>query len=151
MIWYLRVFGVFVLVFAVAVFRQSTTKVERTWEVTNKPEQVQKVLYDSFQPKSFRTPVVGETWESKVMGEVVKCTTTVANSQGNSEFQITTEGFKHYQVLKETYRLESTQNGVRIHGTWDLETKPNTISKLLFLFFSDADLNYIADGKQKLF
>ncbi|EKJ88420.1 hypothetical protein CLV96_1914 [Leptospira meyeri] len=151
MIWYLRVFGVFVLVFTVAVFRQSATKLERTWDVTNKPEQVQKVLYDSFQPKSFRTPVVGETWETKVMGEVVKSTTTLVNSQGNFEFQITTEGFKHYQVLKETYSLEPIQNGVRIHGTWDLETKPNTISKLLFLFFSDADLNYLAEGKQKLF
>lgn len=151
MIWYLRVFGVFALVFALVIFRQSTTQVERVWEITNKPEQVQKVLYDSFQPKSFRTPVIGETWETKVMGEVVKCTTTVANSQGNSEFQITTEGFKHYQFLKESFQIEPIQNGVRIHGIWELETKPNTLSKLLFLFFSNADLNYIADGRQNLF
>ncbi|TGK82187.1 hypothetical protein EHQ24_13035 [Leptospira noumeaensis] len=150
MIWYLRVFGVFVLVFAVVIFRQSETKVERTWDVTNKPDQVQKILYESFQPKSFRSPVVGETWESKVMGETVKSTTTLANAQ-SPEFQIATEGFKHYRILKESYRLETIQNGVRIHGTWEAETNPNTLSKLLFLFFSDADLNHIADGKQKLF
>ncbi|TGL44540.1 hypothetical protein [Leptospira perdikensis] len=151
MIWYLRVFGVFVLVFAFAVFRQSKTQEERTWDVTIKPEQVQKILYDSFQPKSFRTPAVGETWESKVMGETVKCTTTIANNLGKSEFQITAEGFKHYQNLKESYRWETIQNGVRIYGTWELETNPNLLSKLLFLFFSNADLDHIASGKQKLF
>lgn len=151
MIWYLRVFGVFVLVFAFAIFRQSETRIERTWDVTNKPEQVQKILYDSFQPKSQRPPAVGETWETKVMGELVKCTTTVAITQGKSEFQIVAEGFKHYRILKESYRWETVQNGVRIYGTWELETNPNTLSKLLFLFFSNADLDHIASGKQKLF
>lgn len=151
MIWYLRVFGVFVLVFGVLVFQQSETQMERTWEVTNKPELVQKVLYDSFQPKSSRLPVVGESWEAKIMGETVKCTTTSANTQGQTEFQISAEGFKHYRVLKESYRVEPIQNGVRIHGKWELETSPNTLSKLLFLFFSDADLDHVASGKQKLF
>ncbi|TGK96419.1 hypothetical protein EHQ30_07385 [Leptospira brenneri] len=150
MIWYLRVFGIFVLVFAVAVTRQSETRVERTWDVSIKPEQVQKILYESFQPKSFRTPVTGESWESKVMGEPVKSTTTKTNLQP-TEFQISMEGFKHYRILKESYRLEPIQNGVRIFGTWEAEPNPNSLSKLLFLFFSNADLNHIADGKQKLF
>ncbi|MCT8333847.1 hypothetical protein NUH30_09195 [Leptospira sp. 85282-16] len=151
MIWYLRVFGVFVLVFAVAILRQSGTQLERTWEVTNKQEIVQKVLYDSFQPKASRLPVVGESWETKIMGEIVKCTTIASNTQGLPEFQISAEGFKHYRILKESYRLEAIQNGVRIHGKWEMETNPNLISKLLFLFFSDADLDHIASGKQKLF
>lgn len=151
MVWYLRVFGVFVLVFGIAVFRQSETHLERTWEVTNKPELVQKVLYDSFQPKSSRLPVANESWETKIMGETVKCTTTSANTQGQIEFQIFAEGFKHYRILKESYRLEPIQNGVRIHGKWEMETSPNTVSKLLFLFFSDADIDHIAQGKQKLF
>lgn len=151
MIWYLRVFGVFVLVFAVAILRQSGTQLERTWDVTNKQELVQKVLYDSFQPKVSRLPVVGESWESKIMGEMVKCTTISSNTQGQPEFQIAAEGFKHYRILKESYRLETIQNGVRIHGKWEIETNPNLVSKLLFLFFSDADLDHIASGKQKLF
>lgn len=151
MIWYLRVFGVFVLAFVVALSRQNETHLERTWDVTNKQDLVQKVLYDSFQPKSFRLPVVGESWETKIMGEMVKCTTTAANAEDKIEFQISAEGFKHYRILRESYRVEPIQNGVRIHGKWEIETSPNILSKLLFLFFSDADLDHIAQGKQKLF
>lgn len=151
MIWYLRVFGIFLFVFVFAVVSQKETRLERTWEVKLKPDQTVKNLYESFQPKSFRAPVVGEEWESKSLGETVKCKTISVTNTPTISFQIESQGFKHYGVLKETYQLDPTGNGVRIHGILEIQTAPNFLSKLLFLFFSDADLNHIATGKEKRF
>ncbi|EOQ89151.1 hypothetical protein LEP1GSC202_1444 [Leptospira yanagawae serovar Saopaulo str. Sao Paulo = ATCC 700523] len=151
MIWYLRVFGIFVFVFGFAVLGQKESRLERTWEVKLKPDQTQKILYESFQPKSYRQPTVGEEWESKTLGETVKCKTIAVANTPTISFQIQTEGFKHYQVLKETYQLDPTENGVRVHGVWEIQPVSNFSSKLLFLFFSDADLNLIASSKEKRF
>lgn len=151
MIWYLRVFGIFVFVFGFAVLGQKESRLERTWEVKLKPDQTQKILYESFQPKSYRQPTVGEEWESKTLGETVKCKTIAVANTPTISFQIQTEGFKHYQVLKETYKLDPTENGVRVHGVWEIQPVSNFSSKLLFLFFSDADLNLIASSKEKRF
>lgn len=151
MIWYLRVFGIFVFVFFFAVLGQKESRLERSWDVKLKPDQTQKVLYESFQPKSYRTPTVGEEWESKTLGETVTCKTIAVTNPPTISFQIQMEGFKHYQMLKESYQLEATENGVRVKGVWEIQPMPNFLSKLLFLFFSDADLNLIATSKEKRF
>ncbi|XDD46816.1 hypothetical protein AB3N60_01595 [Leptospira sp. WS39.C2] len=151
MIWYLRVFGIFVFVFFFAVLGQKESRLERTWEVKLKPEQTMKTLFESFQPKSFRNPILGEEWESKTLGETVKCKVTAVTNTPTISFQIETQGLKHYQLLTESYQLEPTENGVRIHGIWQVQTVPNFLSKLLFLFFSDADLNHIAASKESRF
>lgn len=151
MIWYLRVFGIFVFVFFFAVLGQKESHLERTWEVKLKPDQTQKILYESFLPKSYRSPTVGEEWESKSLGETVICKTIAVTNTQTISFQIQSKGFKHYQVLNETYQLDTTENGVRILAKLDIQPVPNFLSKLLFLFFSDADLNHIVLSKEKRF
>ncbi|TGM37790.1 hypothetical protein [Leptospira biflexa] len=151
MIWYLRVFGIFVFVFFFAVLSQKESRLEHSWEVKLKPEQTQKILYESFQPKSFRPPTLGEEWESKSLGETVQCKTTAVTNTPTISFQIETTGFKHYQVLKETYQLDPTENGVRVKGVLEIQPAPNFLSKLLFLLFGKADLNHIATSKEKRF
>ncbi|XDD43068.1 hypothetical protein AB3N58_01505 [Leptospira sp. WS60.C2] len=151
MIWYLRVFGIFFFVFLFAVLSQKESRLERTWESKLKPDQTVKTLYESFQPKSFRQPTVGEEWESKTLGETVLCKTTTVTNVPTISFQIETKGMKHYQMLRETFEVEPTENGVRVRGVWEIETTPNFLSKLLFLFFSDADLSHIASAKEKRF
>ncbi|MDF3819846.1 hypothetical protein P3G55_08055 [Leptospira sp. 96542] len=146
MIWFLRLVGIFFLSFGLLISTQGEAIEEGEWVSPSKMEPLARALYLSYAPKSFRLPVGTEVLEDKRLGEAVISHATSETSPFSLKLE--TSGFKHYQILKEEYTLESNENSVLIKFRYTLKPKSDPVSKTLFLFFGKSDLNFIKNQKQ---
>ncbi|MCZ8342373.1 MAG: hypothetical protein O9301_05015 [Leptospira sp.] len=139
MIWYLRVFGVFVLVLGGMVVSQGDLTHETEMETSLKWDAVPRSLSLAYFPKSFKVPLVGEEVAEKRLGETVKIQVKVWNLLPEPQTTVESVGYAHYAKIEETISAKQKENNVQLVLRTVIRPKEQIFSKLYVLFFGKSD------------
>lgn len=151
MIWYLRVFGVFVLVLGLLVMGQGDLTHETEIETSLKWDMVPKTISQSYFPKSYKIPQVGEEVVEKRLGETVNLRLKVWNLLPETQTTLESLGYTHYAKIEETILARQKENDVQIVLRTVISPKEQFFSKLYVLFFGRSDAEKLQKQIETLF
>ncbi len=138
MIWFLRTFTLFFIVFVGSIFLQKDATFTQSTTTALKWEPALRLILQNYTAKYGRLPISGETIEGKHSGEEIKIEFLALVPNEKVSLKIT--GLSHLESESLHIQFTEKENLVHIDMSLSAVTKPDLVSRIVFLFFGTHSL-----------
>jgi len=148
MIWFLRLFSVFFLVLAIVTYSRDEISLAQSTTTIQKFEPAIKLILQRHSNKLARIPTIGESIIGNFDGEEVQIRMT--EWIPNQKVSIEILNLPHSETISETHIWTESLESNLVHSSYFMKTKPDLLSRIIFLFFGKSTLQKNAENVTKL-
>lgn len=138
MIWFLRIFTLFFIVFVGSIFAVKDATFTQSTTSALKWEPALKLILLNYSAKYGRLPLTGESIEGKHSGEEIKI--DILALVPNEKVILKFTGLSHMETETLQIQFVEKENLVQIGLTLSANAKPDFLSRVVFLFFGSHSL-----------
>lgn len=145
MVWFFRLLGFSGIAFGILLLTLSPSETNVSWITSSSPDTLSRILLlpVSKLPK-------GEFLADTRLGESVSYEILSQEKKADQHsIQLKTNGFHHYEELRESFLLKPERNLTSITVNFYLTPKVGLFQRIYFLFFAEKDIEKMLEERKR--